>query len=1837
MITSNNKISVVVEEQIPAFIREDHDKFVQFIKSYYEFMELNNPPIDIPLVIDNPNLITYNTNNPYGAGSFLVGETIEQKANLRNPTEVTGKATVFSFSSNTISKIVTVTAVDGTQSIFVKGFEILGKKSGVKYFPSKNIQELSPGPTQASHNAKNLKNIDTTLEDYLEFIRKEVAVNFPTSLTLNADKRVALKNLRDFYRARGTENSFKLLFKLVYNEDVNLYFPETDMLRASVGSWNKRQIIRTTIPQYDAISGRSISLSDIVGKEIIGIQSGATAIVESAQELIYSGLRFAELDLSRKIGTFYKDEIVKATYLSADNIEFNIEIKTLGLVTNITVVDGGSNYAVGDRLEISGGNGTGALAEVATVNASSGAITSINILDPGYQYNSIPSIGIKLPHGGDAGNLRFNTGTLETIFYETFDQLYANALFSESDNRGTKSNVASIGSKESIYSIKSGMITNPAHTTANSYGNFVTIPNIESGLKGWWPLTNYHTSSVRINTLDGTFGDGNDPGANTSVIGPRVKDSLFLSDPTKPPFGYSDRDVLKNRLGYVNDPAVTNTYSASGWTGFKPVIFDQSGHGHHAWLKTLSVLSGGPYHANVFTSKAFSDTGIYGLTSNSWTTGSEYRNYTDVGGLVLRSHDDIRNANTQTWTFWYYPHIEVGKFSGTFQNDTAWSTQPSTSATYSANNIPNIISRDRRSFWALSANISSTSVVAGSYIDCLFAFTGGTLDNGTSLTDLGGPGRAIQIANTSGYHPGVASGILNAGGGVLRAQTWNMIALTIDYNSRVGNIYFFNTVDGLHCSNGFSISPQQSSNTTIHANNVGGWVPVDGRLEGRAVVLGAASASANGDSNRLDENPATASHGRFNEVRYYDRALSHQEVIKLFKNPGGRFNKTLSGNWAITNYNSRFSNTNPMVGMYHNSTIDSNVLRIGSNDSVYANGVQLVLNQNIPFNPEYHYKMTIKARNFDSNNTSNVDIGIIGISNTGTSLIGYDGSDNWAKQLPIVKSSTAAVPAGSGTLGGTTWTEYSAVFGGNASSSGWSSSISLYQGTGGNTLQSGTNFTWRNPAKLFGSIAAATQQGAGNTSYFRPVLAFKDWNQGNFIELDYVKIEVSKEARFVAEIGGDFEWPGQSTSDAGKLSTSATRGWLSKYLSDNNYYQTYSYVIRSGLSIATYKNIVDKLVHVAGKKLFGKVRIETFIQSRVSGFQEIVSAGVVDLLRRYYLGAESSMFDDYASVPLGNIGTYFKSNFGLKESSLRAFDLNAAHGDHDIDYGNGPGWIVWDQSPTDNPYAKSNYSWNTYTGPYARSNSYSTVTKDKLIYHINGNGSKLVTGWANNTSKALDGQAHYANTPGYGQNGIYQHNTKFGMPLDIDGGRYRYVRMKVRRVGPGGYGTNSWDGSCQCEINPNANASFVNPASYTSAGANTISQPSTLMLPSTAANNDTSPWHILEWDMWNLGTYSALNLPNFPTYDKSKAWAAANSVSGTSPRLNGSGRRVGWIGLSLSKQPDNSREKFEIDWIQIDNGTGWPRGSYVWPMGYAATSSTLQLNSGTNSYGNPNKIRIAASADSESHYASDFSVSVETAAKSAQVKFKNAPVIYTHSDYSIKYDLPLPGVPSEYSASSNGAIFRVSGNSANTSDWVVTEIIDSLTVLTGLGYFQTNTYFDGPVSIVTDKNDNLFIAYVYGETGIYPGFNSVDIDNRPIILIRATPTTNAQTSTTTKADGHNLYSTGSVGRGRSTTYRYKLILFGGASDNDQIRVLAKGPTELGKGNVYGDFNDESVRSTIDMYMGEDSSLMVLGGGSQNIVKIVPSSVGTYGGDDMILSSTSSSSWDTFIWDFDNWG
>ena len=80
------------------------------------------------------------------------------------------------------------------------------------------------------------RDLDQTATVFLEMLQRELAVPIPE--TVVADKRKLYKNITDIYLSKGAQPSFEALFRLIFNDEIELYFPRVDILKPSDAKWD---------------------------------------------------------------------------------------------------------------------------------------------------------------------------------------------------------------------------------------------------------------------------------------------------------------------------------------------------------------------------------------------------------------------------------------------------------------------------------------------------------------------------------------------------------------------------------------------------------------------------------------------------------------------------------------------------------------------------------------------------------------------------------------------------------------------------------------------------------------------------------------------------------------------------------------------------------------------------------------------------------------------------------------------------------------------------------------------------------------------------------------------------------------------------------------------------------------------------------------------------------------------------------------------------------------------------------------------------------------------------------------------------------------------------------------------------------------------------------------------------------------------------------------------------------------------------------------------------------------------------------------------------------------
>ena len=229
------------------------------------------------------------------------------------------------------------------------------------------------------------QDIDRTVVEFVEYFRREFALSIPKSAL--ADKRLIVKHIREFYRSRGSQKSFKFLFHILFGSEVNFYYPGEDILRTSDGRW-----IRETVLTVEKQSG-NINLLD--GRIVTGQTSGAIGRIQNITTILNLGVEVFKLTIENVTGEFVDKELV------TDGFGNTVKVKAdIGGVVTQTISDGGVFNLRDDSLELVGQTrGSVSQGKVSKIENSTALTFTISKGGSGYRtgINSVFDIGSSGP------------------------------------------------------------------------------------------------------------------------------------------------------------------------------------------------------------------------------------------------------------------------------------------------------------------------------------------------------------------------------------------------------------------------------------------------------------------------------------------------------------------------------------------------------------------------------------------------------------------------------------------------------------------------------------------------------------------------------------------------------------------------------------------------------------------------------------------------------------------------------------------------------------------------------------------------------------------------------------------------------------------------------------------------------------------------------------------------------------------------------------------------------------------------------------------------------------------------------------------------------------------------------------------------------------------------------------------------------------------------------------------------------------------------------------------------------------------------------------------------
>ena len=290
------EINQVIENQLPEFVQSESPLFVDFMKQYYISQEFQGGSINIAENIDRyTKLQTY------------VGAALTEFTGLSTDTQSTS-TTIFVDSTKGYPKsyglikiddeIITYTGL-GTTSFTgcVRGF------SGVDNMDQPTRPDLLSFNTSTGvahtggskvHNLSNL-----FIREFFNKLKTTYASGFENrKLDSDLDQVKFIRQVKDFYRSKGTEESYKILFRVLYGEEVNIIKPSDFLIKPSDADYGFAQdfvVKPITGDPHDLIGSTLFQDKDTDDKNILG----ASGAISDVKDFIYGGEHYYQISLSQ--------------------------------------------------------------------------------------------------------------------------------------------------------------------------------------------------------------------------------------------------------------------------------------------------------------------------------------------------------------------------------------------------------------------------------------------------------------------------------------------------------------------------------------------------------------------------------------------------------------------------------------------------------------------------------------------------------------------------------------------------------------------------------------------------------------------------------------------------------------------------------------------------------------------------------------------------------------------------------------------------------------------------------------------------------------------------------------------------------------------------------------------------------------------------------------------------------------------------------------------------------------------------------------------------------------------------------------------------------------------------------------------------------------------------------------------------------------------------------------------------------------------------------------------------------------------------------------------------
>ena len=376
MSNTRVKIASIVQSQLPDFVREEYPLVSEFLKEYYNSLEVSGGTLDVLQNIDkyvkideltrslSGRIITVRPLEPQSFFTISGGFSTNELVVFKNGTRLSLNTDYFVFSNTELSFVEQCISGDILEfyiqtpsATFLKnevgftddtinvestyGFpesngiikidsEIILYKSktdtsfvdckrgfsGITSYRSENTTDqltFSTSQVDTHENNSSVENLSLLLlREFLLKIKKQLTPGFENKTLVDGlNQSTFIKQVKDFYGSKGTEDSYGVIFKALFGENIKILRPRDYLFKPSDANY---RITRDLV--VESVSGDPMSLQnrtlyqDASGQEESQFFSKAYGTITKVEKIQRSNKNYYVLSLD---ADYDKDLTVEGT------------------------------------------------------------------------------------------------------------------------------------------------------------------------------------------------------------------------------------------------------------------------------------------------------------------------------------------------------------------------------------------------------------------------------------------------------------------------------------------------------------------------------------------------------------------------------------------------------------------------------------------------------------------------------------------------------------------------------------------------------------------------------------------------------------------------------------------------------------------------------------------------------------------------------------------------------------------------------------------------------------------------------------------------------------------------------------------------------------------------------------------------------------------------------------------------------------------------------------------------------------------------------------------------------------------------------------------------------------------------------------------------------------------------------------------------------------------------------------------------------------------------------------------------------------------------------------